>query len=307
MIKNTEQIQFKTLIIIPCYNEELNIGSIVNKSKRYVDRVLVIDDGSNDNTVLIAQKAGAVVISHEKNKGKSASIKTGFRYALDNDFDFVITIDGDGQHNPDEIPVLLENLLNGNHDISIGFRVGYNTEMPLWRKMGKRVLDYATSFGNGGFITDSQCGFRAFSKKAIQTLLPRLNGKDFVVESEQLIRAHEMKLKIVNTNVSCKYKNLDTSTINPATHGFFVLNQIIWLVIKKRPLLFFSMPGVILITLGLFFGIQIVDYYNRTQIFPISYGIILSILLITGTLALFIGLRLNGSPNIFRRGKNNLE
>lgn len=303
MIKNTEQIHSKTLIIIPCYNEELNIGSIVNKSKRYVDRVLVIDDGSNDNTVLIAQKAGAVVISHEKNKGKSASIKTGFRYALDNDFDFVITIDGDGQHNPDEIPVLLENLLNGNHDISIGFRVGYNTEMPLWRKMGKRVLDYATSFGNGGFITDSQCGFRAFSKKAIQTLLPRLNGKDFVVESEQLIRAHEMKLKIVNTNVSCKYKNLDTSTINPATHGFFVLNQIIWLVIKKRPLLFFSMPGVILITLGLFFGIQLLQIYYRTNIFSISYAILVSILIITGVLAIFTGLMLYVKPQIIKRAK----
>src|SRR4030042_1452393 len=116
--------------------------------------------------------------------------------------------------------------MNNGHDISIGVRYGKNTEMPAWRKVGKRVLDYATSFGCGGVVTDSQCGFRAFSRHAIETITPRLNGNDFTLESEQLVRAHETGLQIVNTNVSCKYKDLDTSTKNPRTHGVSVLSYI---------------------------------------------------------------------------------
>ncbi|MBE3093545.1 MAG: glycosyltransferase family 2 protein [Actinobacteria bacterium] len=303
MINNKKSLKSNTLAIIPCYNEEMTIGSIVLKSKRYVDTVLVINDGSNDDTARIAKDAGAVVISHEKNSGKSACIKTGFHYALKNDFAYVVTLDGDGQHNADEIPILLENLMKGDYDISIGYRTGNNTEMPLWRKIGKRVLDYATSAGNGGFITDSQCGFRAFSKKAIEAITPRLNGENFTVESEQLIRAHEMKLKIVNTKVTCKYENLDTSTKNPASHGFSVLNYVIWLVAEKRPLLFIGVPGFISVIIGLLFGILTLQYYNKTHVFLISYAIIVSIFLIIGALAMFIGLMLNVLPRIIKKSK----
>ncbi|UCD13705.1 MAG: glycosyltransferase family 2 protein, partial [Thermoplasmatales archaeon] len=186
----------RTLAVIPCYNEETTIGSIVLKAKSYVNEVLVVDDGSSDDTAKIAKDAGAVVIAHKKNKGKSSGIKTGFKYALTKAFDYVVTIDGDGQHNPDDIPIVLGNLQNNGHDISIGIRFGASTEMPGWRKIGKRILDYATSFGNGGHVTDSQCGFRAFNKKAVKSLAPRLNGGEFNVESEQLIKANDLGLKV---------------------------------------------------------------------------------------------------------------
>ena len=292
----------KTLAIIPCLNEEATIGSIVLKTKRQVDEVLVIDDGSIDETAKIAKEAGAKVITHNSNHGKSQGIKTGFNYALDQGFSYAITLDGDGQHNPDEIPTLLSHVMNGD-DISIGIRSGNGTEMPKWRRIGKRVLDYATSFGNGGHIVDSQCGFRAFNQKAMSTLASRLNGDDFTVESEQIIKAHELGLKIGKTEVSCKYKNLDTSTKNPATHGFSVLRYVIWLVAEKRPMLFITLPGFILCLAGLFLGIRTLYYYNETKVFLLSYAILVSILLIIGFLAIFIGVMLNVLPHMIKRAR----
>lgn len=294
-----------TLVIIPCYNEATTIGSIVLKVKNYVDKVLVIDDGSSDDTAKIAKAAGANVILHKKNYGKSTAIKNGFRYALNNNFDYIVTIDGDGQHNPDEIPFVLQNLKNNGNDIIVGYRSARNKEMPIWRKIGKNILDYTTSFGNGGYITDSQNGFRAFNKRAMKALTPTLNGKDFCVESEQLIKAHELGLEVAHANISCKYKDLEkTSTKNPASHGFSVLSYIIWLVAERRPLLFIGVPGFIMVILGLFLGIQTLQYYNQTRVFLIPYAILISIFLIIGVLAMFIGLMLNVLPRIIKQNQD---
>ncbi len=295
---NTEK---RSIAIIPCYNEEATIGSIVAKAKHFVNEVLVIDDGSSDSTSDIARDIGATVITHKTNKGKSAGIKTGFRYALNNNYDYVITLDGDAQHDPSEIPLLLNSVKSNGHDITIGTRYGQSTEMPLWRKFGKRVLDYTTSFGNGGFVTDSQCGFRAFNKKAVENILPRLKGRSFSVESEQLIRAHETGLKIDSERISCKYKDLDTSTKAPATHGLSVLSYVIWLVAERRPLLFLSLPGFICAILGVLLGFYALQSYTQTNMFNILYFIIASILLIIGVIIGLIGLLLNVLPGIIKR------
>jgi len=301
--KMKKAINQRTLAVIPCYNEEATIGSIILKARQYVNEILVVDDGSIDDTARIAKNGGAIVISNKSNKGKSSSIKTGFKYALVNGFDYVITLDGDGQHNPDEIPVVLGNLLNNGYDISIGLRAGKNTEMPKWRRVGKRVLDYATSFGNGGYVTDSQCGFRAFNKKAVNSLIDKLNGSAFSIESEELIKAHELGLGVAHTNITCKYKNLDTSTKDSASHGISVLSYVIWLIAEKRPLLFIGVPGFFMVLIGLFFGIETLQHYNETHVFPLSYAILVCIFLIIGVLAMFIGLMLNVLPNIIRRAK----
>ena len=300
--KLKDKINGSTIAVIPCYNEEATIGSIVLKVKNYVNKVVVIDDGSIDCTAKIAKAAGAHVILLNKNYGKSHAIKQGFKYALEKNYDYVITLDGDGQHNADEIPVLLKDLMNNGHDITLGFRSGKDTEMPSWRKIGKRILDYATSFGNGGFVTDSQCGFRAFNKKAVTGLIYKINGNAFCVESEQLIRAHEMGLNINQVDISCKYKNLKkTSTKNSVSHGFSVLKYIIRLIAEKHPLLLISVPGFILLLLGLFFGFNTLQYYNQEQIFLVPYALIGGIFLIIGVFTMLTGLMLTALPNIIRQ------
>ena len=293
----------RVLAIIPCFNEEATIGSVVLKAKRYVDEIVVIDDGSSDNTKRVAEEAGAIVISHDTNKGKSAGIKTGFQYALNHDINYVVTLDGDGQHNADEIPILLGNILNSEMDISLGIRYGDDTEMPLWRRVGKRVLDYSTSFGNGGLVTDSQCGFRAFNKKALESLTPRLKGNAFSVESEQLILANELGLSTANVHVSCKYNSLKTktSTKTPTSHGLSVLGYILWLIAERHPLIFISLPGLCFVIIGVLNAILTLQEYNITHVFSIPYALLTSFFLIIGALAVFIGLILNTLPHIIQK------
>jgi glycosyltransferase involved in cell wall biosynthesis len=291
----------RSLAVIPCRNEESMIGSVILKTKRFVNDVLVIDDGSTDETKKVAKDAGAVVISHKKNKGKGAAIKTGFKYALDNEYDYVVTIDGDGQHNPLEIPKLLDNVMNNGHDVSIGYRVGNDTEMPMWRRVGKRVLDYTTGMGTGGFITDSQCGFRAFNRKAIEAITPKLKGEAFSVESEQLIHAHGSGLKMANTQVTCKYNGLQTSTKNPASHGLSVLGYVLWVVVERRPLLFVALPGFICIIIGLILGFYTLHEYTQTSMFLIPPTVIGSVLIVVGSLAVLFGLLLSVLPRILKK------
>ncbi len=220
---------------------------------------------------------------------------------MEKDFDYVVTIDGDGQHNPVEIPDLLGNVMNNGHDISIGYRVGNDTEMPRWRRVGKRVLDYTTSMGTGGFVTDSQCGFRAFNKKAVESIAPTLKGDAFSVESEQLIKAHELGLKVVNTNVTCKYKDLETSTKNPASHGLSVLGYVIWVIAERRPLMFISLPGFISMIAGLILGGYTLWIINQHNIYLAPLAIIANILLIIGAFAILVGLLLHVLPHLIKR------
>ena len=291
----------RSVAIIPCFNEEISIASMVLKTKRYVDAVVVVDDGSSDGTVELAKAAGAIVLSHRKNKGKGAALKTGFKYALKNQFAYVVTLDGDGQHNPDEIPQVLAAMKNNGHDIVVGTRFGPSTEMPAWRKVGKRVLDYVTSFGSGGHLTDSQSGFRGFNRNAVEHLVYQLNGNSFSVESEQLIKAHDLGLQVGNTRVGCKYNGLETSTKSPTSHGFSVLSFVLWMVAEKHPLSFIGVPGFASVLAGIVLGIFTLQVYNQTHVFPIPYAILVSILLIVGILAMFIGLMLHVLPNILIR------
>jgi len=149
--------------ILPAFNEEVSIGSVVLLARRYADRVIVVDDGSSDRTAEIAELAGAEVIRHQLNMGKGAALKTGFE-SLDGEM-VVVTIDTDGQHDPSDIPKLVEPILKGEADMVNGSRYinGNKKDTPFYRRLGQVVLDNATRLDSGLNITDSQSGFRAFS------------------------------------------------------------------------------------------------------------------------------------------------
>ena len=136
------------LACIPAYNEESNIENLVQSAKKHVDQVIVCDDGSTDETVKLAKKSGAIIISHNTNRGYGAAIISLFEYARENNAEIMITLDGDGQHNPDQIPLLLNTLTQHNVDVVIGSRfLNQNTEAPGYRQRGIKIITSAANYG----------------------------------------------------------------------------------------------------------------------------------------------------------------
>jgi glycosyltransferase involved in cell wall biosynthesis len=289
----------KTLAAIPCYNEGLAIGSVVLKARRYVNAVLVVDDGSTDDTKEVAQEAGALVVSHDTNTGKGRAVKTALSYAVQKNFDALVLLDGDGQHNPNEIPLLIEPLRNDSADFVIGFR--QSKQMPVYRRIGRSVLDHTTGLGNS--VTDSQSGFRALNRKTIDVFQRTLAKDDFAIESEMLRRAHDEHLRLTEVKINSKYGHLNTSTKNPVSHGVSVLGSVISLIAEKQPLLYIGLPGLALILVGFFFGLLLLQQYNQTDYFSIPYTMLAGFFIVLGVLGVFIGLVLNVISRVFQKVK----
>ena len=214
-----------TITIIPAFNEEKSIANVIKETQKYTDDILVIDDGSTDKTSQISADNGAYTIKHPTNMGKGVALKSGFDYIKDLNYDIIITIDADNQHNPNEIPKLIEAINNGA-DFVNGSRYmnGPEENTPAYRRIGQQVLDIATNITTGLKITDSQSGFRAFNKKTCKCFKFRDTG--FGIESEMLADAAEAKLKIVEVPITVRY-DVDGSTKNPVSHGVGVLIKII--------------------------------------------------------------------------------
>jgi glycosyltransferase involved in cell wall biosynthesis len=222
----------RILVGIPALNEEIAIGSITLRSLKYSDSVVVIDDGSTDMTSEVAALAGASVIRHKKNEGKGTSIKDIFTYAKAIQADILVLIDGDGQHNPDDMPRLLDPLLVGEVDMVIGsrFLAGMTNKVPLYRRLGQEALTFATNITSGTRVTDTQSGFRAFSKKAFGCFTFNNNG--MAIESEMIIEAARSGLNIKEVPIDVRY-DVNGSSLHPVKHGFSVLSKIIKLGINK--------------------------------------------------------------------------
>ena len=222
--------------IIPAYNEEKALSDVIEASLRYVDKVIIVNDGSVDNTAEVALSAGAELISHETNLGKGEALKSGFKAVEDDSI--IVTIDGDGQHNPNEIPDLLKPILEEGADLVNGSRYinGPEENTPAYRRVGQKVLDIATNISAGINITDSQSGFRAFSPKTKNVF--RFKDTGFGIESEMLVDAAEAGLKIVEVPITVRY-DVDGSTKDPVTHGVGVLFKITKDKILKNSFFFF--------------------------------------------------------------------
>lgn len=149
--------------IIPALNEEISIGTVVLKTKKYADHVIVVDDGSTDDTAEVARIAGAYVIKHSKNRGKGWALETGFDEARKNGTKIIVTIDADGQHDPSEIPKVIGPIISREADMVIGSRYLNGNSIPIYRRIGQRILDRTTNINSGINITDTQSGFRAFA------------------------------------------------------------------------------------------------------------------------------------------------
>jgi len=282
-----EQKRAKLIAAIPCFNEERFIGSVVLKTKGYVDEVMVIDDGSTDRTALVAEKAGATVIRHDSNQGKGAAVSTAFEWARETGCRALVLLDGDGQHEPADIPSLLQPVLEGRADMVVGSRLLHiKSHIPRVRALGQRILTFFTNLGSRVKLTDSQSGFRAFSPKAIEAL--SFAEKGLSVESEMQFLAKDANLRVVEVPVSVIYYGIAKRSY--LAHGMWVFNSIMGLIGRRLPLFFFGVPGIIMLAFGLWQGARVVQGYDSTGDFWIGPALLAVLLCTVGTLSLFTGL-----------------
>jgi glycosyltransferase involved in cell wall biosynthesis len=254
----------RILVCVPAFNEAENISDIVNRSKKYADEVLVYDDGSTDDTQQIAMSAGATVIRSPENKGYGVAIRSLFQAAKQKGADIMVTLDSDGQHNPDQIPPLIENLKQG-FDLVIGsrfLRSDDKDKVPKFRSFGIKTITKLTQSASYRGITDSQSGFRAYNKNALSKI--NLYEDGMAVSTEILLRAGEKKLLVAEVPITINYDNKDTSTHNPITHGIGVAYSVFQFISLRHPLAFYGLPGIALLGVAAYFIKHALNLFSET-------------------------------------------
>tara|TARA_Y100000310_G_scaffold219048_1_gene220430 strand:+ start:2241 stop:3119 length:879 start_codon:yes stop_codon:yes gene_type:complete len=249
----------KITIGIPAYNEEKNIAKIITKLKKITDSIIVCDDGSSDMTSEIAKNLGVIVISHKKNMGYGAAIRTIFEKSAEIGSDILVTFDADGQHRIEDVSRVLHPLENNEADIVIGSRfLGKQSNVPNYRKLGIKVITQITNSSIKTKLTDSQSGFRAYSKQVLSKI--SLSEVGMGISTEILIKASSEGLRITEVPITILYSG-DTSTHNPVSHGTSVLFSTIKFTSIEHPLKFYGIPSVIFLIIGVIFTSLAVQYY----------------------------------------------
>jgi glycosyltransferase involved in cell wall biosynthesis len=222
-------------VVAPAYNEGLVIGSVVLLAKKHADRVIVVDDGSADRTAETARLAGADVIEMPENGGKAKAMMAGFARARELGYDVVVMLDGDGQHDPEEIPIVAAPVLAGEADLVIGSRfLATRAEIPAYRRAGQMVLNGFTNLSvDGNFATtDSQSGFRALSRRALENLT--FSSEGYNIESDMIAHFAPLNLRMTEVPISVTYDVPHKHKKNPVSHGFGVLARILGLIGSRR-------------------------------------------------------------------------
>jgi len=271
----------KGCVIIPTFNEEKTIAWLVCEIKKNHNLdVLVIDDGSTDKTASLARDSGAEVIINQKNRGKGFSLRTGFQRAIAKDYDFVITMDGDGQHHPSDLGSFIEHFKNSNSDIIVGNRMDNPEGMPLHRWFTNKIMSMVISSICKLYIPDTQCGFRLIKISVLRDLA--LTTENYEIESELLIKSSQKKYRIESIPIKTLYDGQE-SQINPLidTMRFFkfILKDRMkeaWIVTKE----FFSDAvikyGSILILSSLGANIFNLFYWlvMMRRLHPLEFGVL---------------------------------
>ena len=250
----------KVTIGIPAFNEEKNIAKIIVKLKKIYDEIIVCDDGSTDLTGEIAENLGVIVINHKQNLGYGAGINSIIKKSKEIDTDILVTFDVDGQHKVEDVKKVIEPIKNGDADLVIGSRFLSKTKekIPEYRKIGINIITKVTNAGLKKKITDSQSGFRAYSKDLISKL--DISDMGMGISTEILIKTNSLGFRIAEIPITILYEG-KTSTQNPISHGTSVLFSTIKYTSIEHPLKFYGIPSLIFFVIGLSFTFLSIDYY----------------------------------------------
>jgi len=289
----------KIAIGLPAFNEEKNIASIITKLEKISDIVLVCDDGSSDLTGKIASKMGATVITHEKNMGYGAAIKSLFLKAQELDVDILVTFDADGQHDVNDIKKVVEPILTNTADLVIGSRFLDNAEdnIPSYRKTGIKIITKLTNTSLKEKIKDSQSGFRAYSKDVLSKIIPSDYGMG--VSSEILIKASKNDFRIAEVPIQISYEG-DTSTHHPVSHGVSVTMSTLKFISIDHPLKFYGIPGLFFLGIGLLFTVMTLQLFSETRQIFTNVTLIAIGTIIFGTMLLMTSILLYSIVNLIR-------
>ncbi len=291
----------KIVIGIPAFNEEKNIAGILIKLKKFIEDIVVCDDGSNDLTAKISEELGAIVIKHEKNLGYGAAIKSIFLKSQEINADVLITFDADGQHRIEDINKVLEPIKDNTADVVIGSRFLNNKQkIPKYRKVGIKAITELTNIVSGTKITDSQSGFRAYNKKILEKINPTESGMG--ISTEILIKIQKSGLRITEVPIIISYEG-ETSTHNPISHGSSVIFSTLKFVAIERPLTFYGIPGTILLIFGLVFGVWSLEIFARDGSLITNITLIGGIGIILGTILLITSTILHSIVSVVRERK----
>jgi len=280
----------KITVGIPAYNEEKNIASIIVKLRDIADIIIVCNDGSSDSTSEIAKNLGAIVIDHPKNLGYGAGVNSIIKKSKELNSEILVTFDADGQHRIEDIKKVAEPIEKHDADIVIGSRFldEAKEKIPSYRKLGINIITKVTNSTLKEKITDSQSGFRAYSKDAISKL--NISDIGMGISTEILIKASSLDLKIIEVPIIVNYDG-NTSTHHPVSHGTSVLFSTIKYTSIEHPLKFYGIPSLIFFIIGLSFTSLSIQYYTEigrinANITIIAAGMVLIavVLLITAIL-----------------------
>ncbi|MDD5561320.1 MAG: glycosyltransferase family 2 protein [Candidatus Omnitrophica bacterium] len=214
----------RTCVIIPTYNESKAIAGLIEQILKLGLKTIIIDDGSNDDTIKIALDAGAEVLHNPSNIGKGASLIKGYAFALSRGFDAVISMDGDGQHSTEDIKLFIQKAESSNYGIIVGNRMAKTQGMPVMRIVVNRFMSWVISMIAGQNIPDTQCGFRMVKKEVFQAV--DLSTSKYETESEILIKASRRGFKIGSVQVKTIYSG-QKSRINPFVDSLRFLRFIV--------------------------------------------------------------------------------
>ena len=286
---------------LPIYNEEETIGTVVTQVKGYVDTVICVVDGSSDSSARIAEACGAIVHRHRVNRGYGGALKSLFAKARELNADCLIILDSDGQHDPSDIPKLLEPIKSGDADFVIGSRFvddGGSEDMPAYRRLGIKVITAASNLSSDLKIRDTQSGYRAFSKLAIERL--RFDSEGMELSLEMIEDAHEKRLTITEVPTMIRYDVPKGSNFTALSHGFTVLTWALLTLSQKKPLLVLGLPGFGLFATGAAMALNAVNGISDSVDALVGPGLTAIWVGVLGLAMMATGLVLQSARNFLR-------